>query len=315
LNPKNSTVPIIVIITQVSLKKIKTIDKNCWTVVIPPPTKKELCIYLSSVLKKNKLSFQNTDNSMDAIIQHSNGDFRQTYFIIRDIVDNVEKPHKTRITKVSHEFIQKILMTYIKKKTDCSLFDLFENIMRSDMTIHEKCKMAESDKTMTNLMFSENYPRLVDKNDFFLITDTADSISEANVIDKYINDTQDYSMNELSSFIGFIYSSGMIKEKQKLVDNFNKIAYPANLNKYAFQVSRKRKLIPFFRTCRISFEHLKLISSIIQSGNCNRAVEILKAYDIDIAQIETIVRISNLDKQVKINSKTKKDLKKTFNLN
>lgn len=308
LNPKVSIIPIIVTITPASLKKIKAIEKKCWTLYINPPTKKELSKHITMVLEKKNLYLDNCEN----IIKHANGDFRQISFILNDIID--EKKGSGSLFErvhVPNEIVERILLTYMKKQTDFTLFELFEIIMKSENSVQDKCKLAESDKIMSNLMFSENYLKLLDNNDFDTITEAADSISQANVIDKYINDTQDYSISELSSFIGFIYPSGVMKKT--LVDNFNKLTYPANLNKHSFQVSRKRKLASFLRTSRISFDQLKFISFIIESSKPKRIIALLNAYGISFEQIDTVFKISNLDKQLKLSAKTKKDIKNYLN--
>lgn len=331
LNPKKSKIPIIIIITPEVMKKIKLL--KCWTITINKPTKKEMTIFINN--NTTKLTNQ---SDIDKLIKHVDGDYRQLSFIIDDI-NNTEKEIN----------IDEIINTFSKKEIDYSLFELFEKIVMSDITIEEKIKLSQSDKTMLNYMMFENYISLNNKDDISTMAQMISIYSESDIIDEYIFRNQDYTLNEYSNFNGLVYPSfySKIGNKETIKNVYNnykepvtknknhkklmpytidekdssladKLNYPMALNKHSFVAMRRKKLHSVIRKYNLSIDALSLLSMYIESYNDSikqKVIDVLNSYNIEINDIEAIVKVANMDKSIKISSKIKKnnDIKNSTN--
>lgn len=201
LNPKKCRVPIVIIITPQTQKKIKSL--KAWTITINKPTKKESTIFIRKVLSTNKKAIP-MSSDIDRIIYHVNGDYRQLSYIMDDIL-NIDK------TNIYTEDIKKVLITHGKKETDYSLFELFDKIVTDKLTVDEKLTLSQSDKTMLNYMTFENYPSLTDKEDISTLSEIISEFTDCDLIDLYSFRTQDFSVNEISSLNGIVIPSHFFK--------------------------------------------------------------------------------------------------------
>lgn len=136
-----------------------------------------------------------------------------------------------------------------------NIFEITNDTLNRTTKFNKKLNNYFSNDFMLPLFIQENYINQV--NDLKILCNISDSISESDILDKFIKKNQDYSIKPYLGIFNTVIPSFLIKKDPS---SYVRLSFPLYLSKYS--TIKKNKLIKknndkFFLVTTIMFDNLK----------------------------------------------------------
>ena len=202
-----------------------------------------------------------------------------------------------------------------QKDVDYDLFRTATEVICEYSGIDKILKYYEMDKVNLPLMTQENYivelnNFLDDDNDkFVLCSNIAQSLSKSDVIENHIYGSQNWNIYESHGFFSCVVPSFLMHEGIKKENRNFRLAFPADLNKTSIKKINKKNIVSsnkFMTNMNINdYLYLnKIMRKLIDENKMEDCLKLLDNYEMNIKNIEKILKIDKL-KQYKFIKKKK----------
>jgi hypothetical protein len=291
--------PIIFIANNKHNKFISTIKANSKIIYFDQPTISDMKQLLLNVCLKEKLYLENEEVA-DAIISHSQKDYRRLLFIIQDVMTNYGN-------NISHEYIQEYCYLSKKKDTDIDIYKAVSSMIGDYKSIDECIRYYEGEKVIIPLLLHQNYTKYLckySKNDdmYDLVSDISLSFAKGDIIENYIYGEQIWDMQEIHGFYTCVVpsyklhneklgvSEDIIKQILDFPYDFNRTSIK-NINKKNINNS-KLKLTNFEIKDFICLNNF--VKKMIEDEKIKECAAYFSPYKVTIESIESILKIDKM---------------------
>lgn len=168
-------------------------------------------------------------NKMRKICTRGNFEYINMEFPSKEVVINffhkLAKSNKLKITKAiiksnvvgyypDMRRISHALNGMTLGKSDIFTNDYVEtfNLIRSNVSLSQKLVVAESDLFTQLAVFHENYPKMINKSNIDIVSDT---VSSGDIVHTYAYTNQEWDLMYVSILCGIIYPSQFLNNKKK----------------------------------------------------------------------------------------------------
>ena len=296
--------PIICICNDRYCPKLSELVKECEDIKFQKPSNELLRIKALEILEKEGIIGVN-ELVLTKLVSFSGGDMRNLINMLQITFVDKEK----NIDDINLPTSQKDIM----KKKDYNLFDISNKIITMGDNYDYKViqLFAESDISLIPLMVGENYLDFVSSSGKYggtkILADIAESISSADIVNKYTYNNMNFQMNDFYIFLSCVYPS--YKLKRVLTKNSPNIflRFPTTLSKNSSHCVSKKILKDFGNkimhlTPQIDYFYFfkKITFSLLTSPNSIdklKAISILKSYDLKLDDIFSFIKLKIFDEK------------------
>lgn len=309
--------PVIFIANNQHNKLISETKKNSLNVKFYDPYDSDMRQILLRITKNEKINIR-SEVVIDKIITHSQSDIRRLINTLQDI--NYAYGNQ----KITEQLVDEYCKMSKTKDTDIDLYRATNGLMYEYDSIDDCLRYYETEKVLLPLMVHQNYLKNVITNvrrkdkSFELIKNVANSLSRGDVVENYIYGNQNWEMQEIHGFHTCVatsfYICDTIKHPQRV-----RLDFTTDLNKTSIKNINKKnigKTNKCFKSMNIAdYIYInKIIKKLIEEGNIEKCVDLLKNYDIKLEHIESLLKIDKIkNSKTTLTSKQKKEFLKYLN--
>ena len=315
--------PIICVCNNNSEKKLADLKKICLEVIFSKPSNNDLKKIADKIVKNENIDIEET--ALQLIINYSQNDVRRLTFLLQDIYNSIKK--KT----IETEDIEKMYKTFSKKKIDISLIDATNKLLNNYNNLQETEILYDSDKSLMAMMIHENFISTIQKSrknnnsdKLKHIYEIIHNLSIGDIIDKYIYNNQYWGLQGYNGVIKCSLPSKILNDMEKHSYTNTDINFTSLLSKSALQYGNQKNFILIKDKYQISKKYVLYANEIIlndlmisnNEDNIYNSLEKLHYYDMDINDLEKIIKLNKIDKEnefrKKYTTKNKNKYKKIF---
>lgn len=290
--------PIICISNNNSDKKLSELRKNSFEIIFLKPSFEDLNYFCKKIIEKEKLNI--SKDYIYKIIHLSQFDFRRIAYLLQDL--SIINPN----LNIKIKTIEEQLDIFSEKKIDMNLFKATEKLFENYSSIEETMSLYECDRSLVSMMVHENIIYNLTKTEIKMnlniIYDIYYYFSIGDIIDRIIYNNQTWYLQDLNGILkctlpSLIFNSIFNNNKKKL----QSIIFTSILSKSAIQFSHFKNIIQVKNKFNINKKYLFYINNIIlenifkEKQNNIKIFELLKYYNIDINNIDKIVKLSKIN--------------------
>jgi replication factor C subunit 1 len=320
-NNKLKSFPLIFISNNQHSKLLNDLKKNCEEIKFEFPSLTELYQLINKISINENLKFKD-ENVMNELIIFSQCDIRRLINLLQEI-----SFHNKFITS---EILNVFIENSRQKNIDTGLFDATNKILNNYLDYDTIMKLYEFEKVLLPLMIHENYLKKILykntddwNNTLYGLVKVSDSLSRGDNIETSIYTDQNWYLQNIHGFYTCLNTSYWINNNNINYNITNEnIKFSADLNKTSLKnINRKNitnllKILPNKSIYDILILN-KISNYLISNNNENKIIEILSMYnkDINVKEIELLLKIDKTNEFKLLNSKDKKKITKLIKLN
>jgi DNA polymerase III delta prime subunit len=313
INDQKLYCPIIFIANSQHHKLVADLRKICTEIKFWPPFPSDMKKILMRVANKENIKIQN-DAVMTRILVHSQGDIRRLINTLEDI----KNAYGNKL--IDSNLMDEYCSTSTKKDVNIELNKATSKLLYEYTNIEECLRLFESEKVLLPLMIHHNYINSVIANEpdvkdqFSIICQISDFLSEGDVIENYIYGDQNWDMQEIHGLYTCVFPSYHLCENLDEDDPVKpNLEFTTDLNKTSIKKINKKNII----NTDICLKNMniddyiyinKIIRKLIDSGNIAECAKILQLYNIKLEHIESLIKIDKIKhNKVALTSKQKNE--------
>jgi DNA polymerase III delta prime subunit len=312
-NEKKWMCPIIFISHNEHSRYLSLLRQNTNVINFYQPYHEQMMELLIRICKGENIKMSNEEVA-NRIIVMAQKDYRKLIQITQDIITNIRKEGKTKITQVE---LDDYFKTTKEKDVPNNIFLMTEMLLTKFRKVDECLRMYMSEKVIMPLMIHQNYIN------FLMLRETgttsemieslkqiAFSITKGDIIESYIFGDQNWDMISIHGFYSCVFPTYFIHDfKKGKIDNGSiktiHLDFPLDLNRTSSRKINKKNIVNSMNVLKTfqldDFLHLSnLIREIINQYNPDDASkicqEILNEYNIRLDDLLSILKINKIDK-------------------
>lgn len=319
MNEENWYLPIIFISSLKHSKLTTILKKSTFTIWLKPPTTNELAKLAIKILKSEKLKINkvNPENTLNAILNYSQNDYRRLIFILYDLYKTFNNKQLT-VSDVE-EYCE-----YSKKKdTDIEIYKCTIELMLNYQNMQECSRLYSGEKVIIPLMIHQNYPKIMAESKISvsktikLASEIAESISTGDMIENYIYSEQNWDMQDVHCYYTCINPSFKLTSlKIQTSSEYMKyqIEFPKDLNRTSIKNINRRNVMKanaYLSNMDINdfMNANALTKMLIEDKKIEDCSKLYKSYG---AKSDTIISVLKIDKINIDKSQAQQNTKKLF---
>jgi len=291
-------------------KLLTEIKKNSQEVKILPPFKTEMITLIKKIIKNEKMSIQginslnnsvpNGEDAVNAIIEHSQKDYRRLIMTLHDL--KYAYNNKTITQTMFNEYLK----LSKKKDEDYNLFKATNCLLQNYNGIDETIRFFETDKSILPLMMQQNYIECINSktsdNDlkFKLASRISGMLSEGDVVENYIFGEQNWDIADVHGFYTCVAPSYLLSNNLGK-DKYLQLLYPQDLNKASISKINRKNILKisgcgaFYNKNIIDYVYINQIIRFMTAENrMEECINMLKDYNITLKNIESLLKIDKI---------------------
>lgn len=315
-NEKNCYMPIIFISNTSHTKFLLKLKTNCLPVNFNKPCENDLQKIMDTIINKENIELYNINVKKD-IIKYVNGDIRKLINILQDLyLSNKKKKNiiDNKIWKIYKENSE-------IKNLDLDLFKSADYLFNKYRSINKCLTLYEIEKSKLPLMIHEHYYNHIinnfnDNKKLDILKNVSEDLSYGDYIEYHVYNDQDWDMQEYHGFYSCSATSFYLNSKEKKCIK-DSLKFPQDLHKTSIKNINKKNIsnIKYWFKNATSYDYIqmnRIIKSLLKKKDIKEIGKIFKSYNIDISQIESLLKIDKIlrTKNDGLTTKTKKELKK-----
>lgn len=317
--------PVIFIGNNKHKKIMSLVKKDCYHIIVNPPTINDMISVLEKVGIGEGLKLEDEDVAY-SIINHSQNDYRRLIITLGEL----------RRLYGSREITKKDLDGYFKyieeKDIDRSIYENTVKIFCQYKGINNTLKIFENDKTSMPLMVHQNHFMALSsyvKNKkiiYDLAADITEKLAFGDITDNYVYSDQNWSLQEIHGFYSCVYPSYRVS-KNILTDKMEYDSknpyykpnfwpqYPKDLNRTSTRCINYKNVKlanSFFNNMTIDdyVVAIKIMKNLLEDGRIDEFKKILDTYNLTTQGIMYALKIDKINGTKKNISKiTEKKIK------
>lgn len=309
-NEKNRHLPIILISNNKYTKFLTSLKNKCLVINLYSLYRNDLLKLMNKIIKKEKINL-NDEFIKNQIIDYIQGDIRKLINVLQDIYYSYKK------IEINEDILEEYLSNSKKKEIDNDLFENTNFLLNKFDTINKSLTLYEMDKDLLPLMIHENYIDHINnqltnsKKKLEIIKKVSDNLSYGDFIDYNIYNNQYWDMIEFHGFYTCVSTSFYINLYKK-IKKYETLRFSNNLTKSSMKLNNIKNIDNIkqnFNNNTNVYDYIyinKIINHLIKNNKINDIKEKLCGYNLNISQIDSLLKISKLN--TKISSKIKKML-------
>ena len=322
-NNKTYINPIICICNNNTEKKLSDLKKICLEINFSKPNNNDLKTISDKIIKSENITID--EDALQLIINYSQNDVRRLTFLLQDISKTFENKH------ITSEDIETLYKSFSKKNLDIGLFEATNKLLNNYHNLEETIVMYESDKSLMAMMMHENFITTIQKNrkdtnsvKLEKIYEVIHNLSVGDIIDKYIYNNQYWGLQGYNGIIKCSLPSKIVNNMEKSLYSNSDINFTSLLSKSALQYGNQKNFILIKDKLQISKKYVMYANEIIlnelmntnENENITRSLKRIINYNMDINDLEKIIKLNKIDKQNEFRknytTKNKNKYKKIF---
>ena len=308
--------PLIFIITNTQHNKfISDIMKCSLTFTLERPNFTHLKNLLLKIQKKEQFKFD-SEKAIKKLIKFCQYDYRRFLIVLQDIFFTYKNNSKI----ITYDNIKSFIHSNKKKNQEISLFDATRFALEKYSSFSELQTLYMNEKVLLPLMIHENYINFMfsnyncRNNDVYIkiMKDVSNSISWGDVIETSIYTDQNWFLQEnIHAFYTTINTSYNLNKYPKNKQEKAKISFSSDLNKTSLKnINRKNISILKQNMPNKNLNDLIYMNNIISNYVINKEYDkvrsIKHAYELNIKDIEIILKLNKITEKITLTSKMKK---------
>lgn len=285
--------PIICISNNNTDKKLSDLRKNCIEIQFIKPSYEDILSFSKKIIEKENINID--PKALDKMIEFSQQDFRRITYLLQDIKNTFEEK------KIN---MNNILSCISIKKIDISLFEATKKLLSNFSSMEESLQFYETDRSLVSMMVHENIIINLSKKEFKRddsnLYKLYHYLSLGDIIDKIIYNNQTWYLQDFNGIIKCCYPSYLFNHHFMKLDYLKPILFTSILSKSAIQFSNFKSIICIKNKFKISKRYLFYINEFIlyilfnQNVFLEKILSIIKHYNIDIQNIEKMIKLSKI---------------------
>jgi len=310
-NEQKFSTPIILITDGKHNKLLSDIRKLIDEIFIYPLKNFQIKKIVNNICLKEKINVVSEDVVLK-IIEHSQYDIRNLINILQDL--------KTAFNNnpITSKGLNDFLKSSMKKDVDQDLYNATNGLMTNYSSIDECLKYYETEKVLFPLMVHENNVRYIyynidsEEEQLEVSSNIAKVLSEGDLVENYIYCDQNWDLQELHGFYTCAVPSHYYNKSKGKYSEKIRPQFPQDLNKTSIKKINKKnidKTNKCLQNMKINdFINInRIIKYLLKNNNIEECVRLLKPYNINKEQIESLLKIDKIDTdKVILTSKQKK---------
>jgi len=315
VNEKKKHMMIVYISNDIYCKYLINFKKTCLFINLYPPSKLELINFVNKVSENEKIIFEN-NNVKNKIIDYCQYDIRRLIYILQDLYYIYNK--KT-ITKI---MVKEYFNNSNKKNIEVGLFDAAHKLFYEENNINDIITLYMNEKSKLPLMIHENYYKCILKSNkskkekLETIKNISDLLSDGDFFEYHIYHNQEWDMLEYVGFYTCVNPSYLLNNyTSSTINNNITFKFPEDLNKTSIKSINKKNInnieANFININIYDYIHInKIIKKLLENKDLKSISYILKSYNLDINQLESLLKIDKIinTKNNCLTIKNKRDL-------
>ena len=315
VNEKKKHMMIVYISNDIYCKYLINFKKTCLFINLYPPSKLELINFVNKVSENEKIIFEN-NNVKNKIIDYCQYDIRRLIYILQDLYYIYNK--KT-ITKI---MVKEYFNNSNKKNIEVGLFDAAQKLFYEENNINDIITLYMNEKSKLPLMIHENYYKCILKSNkskkekLETIKNISDLLSDGDFFEYHIYHNQEWDMLEYVGFYTCVNPSYLLNNyTSSTINNNITFKFPEDLNKTSIKSINKKNInnieANFTNINIYDYIHInKIIKKLLENKDLKSISCILKSYNLDINQLESLLKIDKIinTKNNCLTIKNKRDL-------
>lgn len=288
-NKKYKYLPIILISSQKYTKFLGNLKKTCCAVNMYPLYNSDLLKLMNKIIKKEKIKI-NDESIKNQIIDHTQGDIRRLVNVLQDINFSYQN------IAIDKNILNEYINDSNKKDIDLGLFDNTKQLLNNYESIDESILLYNTEKNKLPSMIHEHYIDHI--NNKFVkphqkleaIKKISESISYGDFIEYHIYDEQNWDMQDFHGFYTCAATSFYLNYYKK-IKKFEKLRYPDYINKKNISNVENNFIHPN------AYDYIqmnKIIKYLLKKNNISEIADKLKGYNLNIDQIESLLKIDKI---------------------
>lgn len=307
--------PIIIIATNHHEKLIKIIKSQSLTLTLQKPTYNNMMEVIANICTKEHICLDN-QTIADKIISQSQGDYRQ----LINILQNIKQLFPSVI--ITETLLNKYKDTTKIKDLDRSIFEITNLMLYHYDNIDETLCMYETDKILVPLYIQQHYINTINNTNKMgkieIYEKVSDLLANADIIESYIYNNQDWNLQEVHGFLSCTYPSYLLSQfnnpnKNKSIKN-NFYTFPTDLNKTSNRKKNYKKNIlnvnNVFSNINVNdYIYInKILGNLLISRNYTECNNIIQRYNITPDIFESMLKIDKSYNKSSLNFLIKKNI-------
>lgn len=315
VNEKKKHMMIVYISNDIYCKYLINFKKTCLFINLYPPSKLELINFVNKVSENEKIIFDN-NNIKNKIIDYCQYDIRRLIYILQDLYYIYNK--KT-ITKI---MVKEYFNNSNKKNIEVGLFDAVHKLFYEENNINDIITLYMNEKSKLPLMIHENYYKCILKSNkskkekLETIKNISNLLSDGDFFEYHIYHNQEWDMLEYVGFYTCVNPSYLLNNyTSSTINNNITFKFPEDLNKTSIKSINKKNInnieANFTNINIYDYIHInKIIKKLLENKDLKSISCILKSYNLDINQLESLLKIDKIinTKNNCLTIKNKRDL-------
>lgn len=301
-NIKRKIPPIICICNIGYDKTINELKKHCLQVKFNKPTIDELCQVITIVITKEGI--QITDLAKKLIAERAQGDFRRLMILLQNLTINKKQIDTDDI------YDNNII---VSKNIDLNVYEITRLIFENNTT-QDILNYYDTDKNLLPMMVHENYISEIDcqstnnNNKLINIKKCTDAIVNGDMIEKMMYNNQSWYLQKTHGLCSCYLTSYYINTYHKKIHP--KIEWTTAFGKFSLQKTNIKNINLLISKmmitgCNYTINDIQTLSQIIlfhlldTNGDVNIGMTYLKNYNLDMHDIEKLIRVDKLSDKYK----------------
>lgn len=308
--------PIVCTYNEFNDKKLNELKKMSIEIKMIKPCDMDMMKVINKIEQEEKLQIDEVAKHF--LVKHAMGDIRRMINILFDINTVYKNQY------ITLEIVEMAIDTFVKKDIDVQIFEMTYNMLNKPMDENEILNYYENDRLLLPMMLHENYINSIynrninDNKKFEMIIECADALIENDIYQTAVYENQTW---EISDVMALTYCMKMneIAKMKKYISKIDKMNYTVLLNKISFYHTNKKMINTLNNKLDInlSFDELYFLSENIvfhlfnKNRNKKKLLEIIKQYNLDLDNIDLLLRINklnNIDIKKKYTNKIKNEV-------
>ena len=312
-NEKNRYLPIIFISDNQHTKFLAFLKKTCIVVNMYSLYRDDLLELMNKIIKNENIKIYD-EFIKNQIIDHIQGDIRRLINVLQDIWQSYNN------VNIDENILNEYIYNSNIKEIDIGLFDSATYLFNNFDTIEKSLHLYEMEKSKLPLMIHEHYIDHINnkfiksKDKLETIKKISDSLSYGDFIEYHIYNDQDWDMQEFHGFYTCSAPSFYLNNCKKIKRN-ERFRYPDDSNKKSIKCINKKNISNIennFNNAN-NYDYIqmnKIIKYLLDNKNIKEIGNKLKGYNLNIAQVDSLLKIDKVlkSKNNALTTKNKRDL-------
>lgn len=306
INMKYKLMPLIIISSNKHNKVINTLKKNSNIVYFNAISSLQLIKLTKSIAAIENIKLTNTDEEQDIydeIINYSQGDVRCLINLLEQLKYVFED------TDITPELFINFCETSQRKDMDISIYDATKCLISRYTNVNDATNLYEIEKVIIPLMLHQNYithiekqlPHITPLEKITLMNEISKCLSNGDIIEGFIYSNQTWDLQNIHSFYTCALTSFLLNNFESKLNQPERLDFTKDMNKASIQKINTKNIFKtqknyYMKNISVSdFLYInKIIKFLLDNKRYEEIAELLKPYNLDIDQIDSLLKIDKL---------------------